>query len=79
MAELPFLKNKNKKLGGSAMATVRAKTSDHMDETELLNQVASELIDAIQKKDHAGVVEALRALMAGIQEQDKIQDEEDAQ
>lgn len=58
------------------MATVRAKTSDHMDETELLNQVASELIDAIQKKDHAGVVEALRALMAGIQEQDKIQDEE---
>lgn len=44
---------------------------------ELLNMVAREMLDAIQNNDHNLMLEAIKALVSCIQEQDEEQDEED--
>lgn len=42
---------------------------------DLLEQVAHELMEAIEKKDKALLIEALRALVLHIQDEDQKQDE----
>lgn len=46
---------------------------------ELLNEVASELMEAIEKKDKKLLIDALTALVLHIQDMDKQQDEMDGE
>ena len=46
------------------------------DDNELLDHVAQELLDGLAKKDKSLVLEALRALILNIQDEDKEQDSE---
>lgn len=68
MADLPFLKNKNKKRDG---ATIIGPQEDGSD---LLHKVTDELIEAIDKKDLKSTREALRALVLIIKEEDRAAD-----
>jgi hypothetical protein len=44
------------------------------DMDEMMNQVAQELLEGIEKKDHKMVMDALTALVLHIQDQDQEQD-----
>ena len=46
-----------------------------MDEKELMQAVAGEFMEAFEKKDKALLIEALRALVHYVQQQDEMQDE----
>jgi hypothetical protein len=47
------------------------------DENDLLDFVASEFLEGIEKKDKSMVIDALRALVLHIQDEDSEQDEKD--
>jgi len=75
MADLPFLKNKNKKMntgGGSSPAIQR--TPDQSSDEALMAHIGSELMDSISRKDIKSLRAALEALVHMIQEQDKEND-----
>lgn len=46
-------------------------------EEELLDHVAREFIRGVKGDDHKGLMDALRALIANIQMQDQMQDEQE--
>lgn len=50
---------------------------EHDDMDEMMNQVAQELLEGIEKKDHKMVMDALTALVLHIQDEDKEQDMRD--
>ncbi len=75
MADLPFLKNKNKNQGGGSV--VVAKTMDHTDDEAIIDGVAQEFLDAVHKKDIKSLRAALHALVQYIQTEDQMQDKED--
>jgi hypothetical protein len=52
-----------------------SKKPDESAPDESLHAIAEELIDAVHAKDAAGVVEALRALIAEIESEDDAEDE----
>jgi hypothetical protein len=72
MGELPYLK---KKMGGGGPAVISRAPDDGADDESLLNSVASELLDAIEKKNIKGLRDALKALVLHIQDEDKEQDQ----
>ena len=72
MADLPFLKNKNKAGGGASGPIERESDATHPD--KLIEMVADELLSAFERKNHAGFMEALRALVLMIQDEDREQD-----
>ena len=77
--ELPFLKSKNKQGGGGPLPVVHAdRTQDMDDDKDLLSQVADEFIQAIEKKDHGMMIDALKALIMHIQQEDQEPDSGDA-
>jgi hypothetical protein len=67
--EIPFLKNKQNKLG-TGMATVSASTSEHTSDQALIDSVADELLEAIEKKDIKALRQALQALVLSIKDHD---------
>ena len=74
MSELPFLKKKNTFNSGGG-ETVMRESDDGQD--GLLDSVAQELFEAIEKKDIKGFRSALEALVLHINDEDKKQDQED--
>lgn len=48
---------------------------DESSPDQMIEMVADELMDAVHKKDRAGLVHALRAMVLMIQDEDKEQDE----
>jgi len=80
--ELPFLKNKKNQFGVSVGHAVTA-DSTHPDEDrgmdDIMDHVADEFLQAIERKDKRLLREALSALVLHIQDEDKKQDEGEAQ
>lgn len=70
MADLPFLKKKNKNRDATVVI-------DHDPDgvTNLDHHVTDELIEAIHKKDFKSIKEALKALVLIMQDEDKDQDQ----
>jgi hypothetical protein len=64
--EIPFLKNKSKNMGGGSIEVQRP--SDKSNTQTLLEHIADELIEAINKKDIKSFREALKALVLTITE-----------
>ena len=64
--ELPFLKKKNQGGGGPPIEITREGNSD----AKLLEMVADELIEAFHAKNKASLLEALRAFIQLIKDQD---------
>lgn len=77
MADLPFLKNKNKKqrAGGGSSPTIE-RTPDQTSDESLKAHIGSELMDAMSRKDITALRSALEALVHMIQDQDEVQDNE---
>lgn len=69
--ELPFLKNKNKYAGGGGPME---REPDSSSPDQMIEMVADELMSAMEKKDRAALIDALRAFVTLIQNED--QDEE---
>ena len=79
--KLPFLKRRND-LGGAGPGVVIhvSNNGGRMDSSkdedmELMQHVCDEFMQAIERKDKAMLMEALRALVLYIQDEDKEQDE----
>lgn len=71
--ELPFLKNKKNKQGAGIIVEKKA---DSGASSHLLPSITEEFMDAISKKDHRGLIDALRAFIHLIQEEDESEDAE---
>lgn len=67
--EIPFLKNKQNNSGGGVI-------EKNVGDDALIDSVAQELMQAIEKKDVKGFRSALEALVLHIQDMDKEQDGE---
>lgn len=75
--DLPFLKNKHKMAGGGPVATIHAQTSDTVADDTIIDAVASEFLEAIEKKDVRALRQALEALVLHIKDMDESRDMED--
>lgn len=69
--ELPFLKNK-KNQGGGGPAVSR--DPDESNDSDLMDQVMDELFSAFEKKDKALALDALRAIILHVQDEDQTQE-----
>ncbi len=69
---LPFLKHRDDGLG---VAPVESKERKHDEDFDMLGAVAEDILQAIEKKDKAGLKAALGALCEHIQELDEEQDQ----
>lgn len=67
MAELPFLKNKNKNSGGGGPIK---RDSESASPAKLIDSAASEFLDALIKRDRASVIQSLRAFVMMAQSED---------
>lgn len=65
MADLPFLKNKNKKRDGVVVAAGTSEDSSK----DLLPHIADELLQAIDKKDLKAIRAAVKALVLMIRDE----------
>ena len=74
--EIPFLKNKRNEGGGGSTTHIK-RTSDTTQPQVLLEGIADELLQAIEKKDFGGIKSALRAFISMINEQDTAQDKKE--
>lgn len=72
--ELPFLKKKQKFAGGG-MAMQEMREPDEASDDQMLDAVADEFLQAIERKDKRALREALEALVLHIKDQDDKQDE----
>jgi hypothetical protein len=70
--ELPFLKNKKNKQGGGIIVEKKA---DSGASAHLLSSITEELMEAIDKKDHRGLIDSLRAFVLMIKDEDEESDE----
>lgn len=77
--EIPFLKNKTKNQGGGGPSIERTAAPTHEDSMgdDLMDQVADELLHAIETKNKKALRDALTALVLHIQDEDEKQDQED--
>lgn len=75
--ELPFLKKKNQGGAGPVIIRTAAPTHENDMPDDLISQVWDELMSAIENKDKNMGIEALRALVLHIQDEDRKQDQED--
>ncbi len=66
--EIPFLKNKTKLGTGMATVEIEHRTSDHTSDQALLEDIAGELLTAIEKKNIKGIREALQALVLSLKD-----------
>lgn len=73
MAELPFLKKKMKMAGGGAMETTRE--PDMSSDDAMLDDVAGELFEALERKDKRAFRQSLEALVLHIKDADEMGDE----
>lgn len=71
MADLPFLPKKNKNMG----AGVAVVTREPDDGAAILDMVLDELLDAIAKKDKSLLLDAVRAIVLHVLEEEESQDE----
>lgn len=81
--ELPFLKNKKNQGGGGPYEVARKSDdnlrADNQMENDLMDQVADELLQAIETKNKTMLRDALKALVLHIQDEDAEQDQESAE
>jgi hypothetical protein len=80
MAELPFLKNAQKKNqggGGPSMSVKAAPTHENNMDNDLMDQVVDELFQAIETKNKQLLRQSLEALVLHIQDMDEQQDQEE--
>lgn len=70
---LPFLKNNN---DAAAVGPVEVKERDHDESFDMLDAVAEDLLQAIEKKDKKLLKNALSALCEHLQDIDEKQDEQ---
>lgn len=73
--ELPFLHNKKNQGGGGPTEKMRASNDGSTSDDSLMDQVADEFLQAIEKKDKGLLRDALKALVLHIQDEDQEQDE----
>jgi len=75
---LPFLKNKQEGGMSGTVDEVKKRMPDNEDQEDygMLDAIAEDIMDAVQKKDKKVLKGALEALIEHIQEADEIQDEE---
>lgn len=72
--ELPFLQSKKNQGGGDPTTKMRASSDGSTLDSDLMDQVADEFLQAIEKKDKALLRDALKALVLQIQDDDKNED-----
>jgi hypothetical protein len=74
--EIPFLKNKHKKNdGGGGPIPTQHVSPDGKSDSALMDDVAQELLSAIEKKDVRALRQSLEALVLHIQDADAMSDE----
>lgn len=72
---LPFLKDRHEGANsGTVDLSIKREPDDGGDEYGMLDAVAEDIMDAVQKKDKALLKGALEALIEHIQSEDEIQD-----
>lgn len=76
---IPFLKNKKEGSVSLPADVIERDPDDGSEAYEMLDAVAEDLLDAIEKKDRGLLKSALEALCEHIKDQDEIQDSEDFQ
>lgn len=69
---LPFLKNQQE---GSASSEVEPITRKHDDDFDMVDAIAEDMLDAMEKKDRGRLKAALQALCEYIREEDMEQDQ----
>ena len=70
---LPFLKNQKEGSASSAVETVK-RAPDQREDFGLMDSIAHDLMQGLEKKDAWLIKEALSALVAHIQDMDEEQD-----
>lgn len=71
MADLPFLRNKNKYAGGGGPIEMEREPDG---DTDLSDHIVDEFLEAIETKNKALLKDALKALVFHIQDEDAKQD-----
>jgi hypothetical protein len=70
--ELPFLKNRANAGGGGPTEKLRASDDGSTSGSDLMDQVADEFLQAIEKKDKGLLRDALKALVLHINDEDEV-------
>jgi hypothetical protein len=68
--ELPFLKRKQKMQGGAVVEQI----GDLTNKKALMEHIADELLNALERKDIKEIRESIKALVLLIKEEDQTQD-----
>lgn len=71
---LPFLKNRDDGVGVGPVESIK-REPDEGAEYDMLDAVAEDILDALEKKDKGMLKSALSALCQHVQDQDQAQDE----